>query len=261
MTENSASNQRPPIELEVEVDGSPEEVWAAIATGPGISSWYVPHVIEEREGGTLKASFGPGPEMEGLGRVAKWDPPRRVVFDGGESVEGLAFEWLIESTGAGTCIVRLVNSGFLADGEWDDYYDGMTDGWRIFLANLALHCTHFLGQQATPSLPTATWPLTSGEAWRLLTTDLGIDSAPLVGDRIEISQPDVPKLAGEVVTVTSHHISLLVDTPAPGTAFIAAEGRGDSVEVSIWSYLYGEAGKAASTRVDQVWRQWLADRA
>ena len=43
------------IELEVEVQGTPEEVWRAIATGPGISSWYVPHVVEEREGGTAMA--------------------------------------------------------------------------------------------------------------------------------------------------------------------------------------------------------------
>ncbi|MBV1893467.1 MAG: hypothetical protein KUG57_05420 [Ilumatobacteraceae bacterium] len=36
----------PSIELEIEVEGTPEEVWRAIATGPGISSWYVPHTVE-----------------------------------------------------------------------------------------------------------------------------------------------------------------------------------------------------------------------
>ena len=49
------------IELEIEVVGTPEEVWQAIATGPGISSWYVPHTVEEREGGTAVAAFGPSP--------------------------------------------------------------------------------------------------------------------------------------------------------------------------------------------------------
>ena len=63
------------IELEIEVPGTPEEVWQAIATGPGISSWYVPHVVEEREGGAAMASFGPGPEMQIPGRVAAWEPP------------------------------------------------------------------------------------------------------------------------------------------------------------------------------------------
>jgi hypothetical protein len=30
------------VQVEVEVPGTPEEVWQAIATGPGISSWFVP---------------------------------------------------------------------------------------------------------------------------------------------------------------------------------------------------------------------------
>ena len=104
------------IELEVEVVGTPEEVWRAIATGPGISSWYVPHEVEEREGGAATASFGPGPEMQVAGRVAAWDPPRRVVFDGGDAGEGLAFEWLVEAREGGSCVVRLVNSGFAVGG-------------------------------------------------------------------------------------------------------------------------------------------------
>ena len=39
----------PPVE--VEVPGTPEQVWNAIATGPGISSWFVPTEIAEGEYG------------------------------------------------------------------------------------------------------------------------------------------------------------------------------------------------------------------
>ena len=42
------------IQAEAEVPGSPEEVWEAIATGPGISSWFYPTDVEERVGGTLR---------------------------------------------------------------------------------------------------------------------------------------------------------------------------------------------------------------
>ena len=52
------SNDERSVELEVEVPGTPEEVWRAIATGPGISSWYVPHTVDEAEGGVAVASFG-----------------------------------------------------------------------------------------------------------------------------------------------------------------------------------------------------------
>ena len=48
------------IELEVEVSGTPEQVWDAIATGPGISSWYVPSTVAEEAGGPVTSRFGPG---------------------------------------------------------------------------------------------------------------------------------------------------------------------------------------------------------
>ncbi|NND02034.1 MAG: SRPBCC domain-containing protein [Acidimicrobiia bacterium] len=252
--------RRPPIELEVEVEGTAEEVWTAIATGPGISSWYVPHIVEEREGGAATASFGEGTEMQVSERVAVWDPPRRVVFDGGDADEGLAFEWLIESKSGGTCIVRLVNSGFIAGDEWDDYYEGMTEGWKIFLTNLELHCRHFRGQTATASLPLATWLGPSDTAWHRLTSDLGIASAVNVGDRINIDVADAPELGGTVVAHTPHRINLLVDTPAVGTAFIAVEGRSGDAEVSVWTYLYGGDGAAASKRDGPRWRKWLTQR-
>ncbi|HZI89887.1 MAG TPA: SRPBCC domain-containing protein, partial [Candidatus Polarisedimenticolia bacterium] len=50
------------IAVETEVPGTPEEVWKAIATGPGITSWFVPTQLEERAKGSMTLSFGPGME-------------------------------------------------------------------------------------------------------------------------------------------------------------------------------------------------------
>ncbi len=247
------------IELEIEVPGTPEEVWRAIATGPGISSWYVPHKVEEREGGTASASFGPGMDVDG--RVASWDPPHRIVFDGGEGVGGMAFEWLVEARDGGTCIVRLVNSGFGQGDEWDDQFDAMTSGWLLFMFNLKLHLEHFAGQTASAMLPMVTWDGPRDAAWLRLTRELGIPSTPAIDDLISIAHPDAPLMAGAVVSVNEWQITLLLDEPARGTAFIAAEGRGEHAEVSIWSYLYGEEGKAATARDEQLWRDWLGSRA
>lgn len=172
------SNNPRKIELQVEVVGTPEEVWRAIATGPGISSWYVPHVVEEREGGAATASFGPGPEMQISGRVAAWEPPHRIVFDKGKDADGLAFEWLIEAREGGTCVVRLVNSGFGSGEPWDAQYDGMVEGWKLFLSNLRLHLEHFRGQTAMSMLPMAMWVGTRSEAWARLTDALAIPAAP-----------------------------------------------------------------------------------
>ncbi|MCB1004082.1 MAG: SRPBCC domain-containing protein [Acidimicrobiales bacterium] len=250
----------PAIELEVEVPGTPEEVWRAIATGPGISSWYVPHTVEERPGGAAVASFGPGPEMQVPGRVAAWEPPHRVVFDGGEGAGGLAFEWLVEARDGGTCVVRLVNSGFGSGEPWDDQYDGMVEGWRLFLSNLRLHCEHFRGRSATPVLPVAGWAGPRARAWVALCTGLGLPTRPEVGDAVRTAGDGVPTLAGTVVDVGPSSIALLVDEPADGTAFVAVEGGDEQVSASVWTYLYGPEGAAAAARDEPRWRDWLAER-
>lgn len=255
------------LEFEIEVQGTPEEVWAAIATGPGISSWYVPHTVEERAGGAASARFGPGEDMEVPGRVVEWEPPKRVRFDGGDADEGLAFEWLVEATSGGTCVVRLVNSGFGPGQEWDAMYDGLQGGWPMFLRNLQLHCEHFRGQHATAMLPTGSWPGEPDEAWPVLLDAVGLAAPVELGTRIDIGGSDdpdgPPPLAGTVVDVADNRVAILLESPAPGTAFLAAE-KGftpESVEMSVWSYLYGPDRDAIVARDQARWSTWLADRA
>ena len=245
----------------MEVAGTPEEVWRAIATGPGIGSWYVPHTVEEREGGAATASFGPGPEMQVNGRVVAWDPPHRVVFDGGEGGDGMAFEWLVEARDGGSCVVRLVNSGFGDGGPWDDQYDAMTEGWKLFLFNLQLHLAHFRGQTATAALPTSMWPGPADDAWTMLRNELALPADPAVGDHVAAAEPAAPPLAGQVVDAGPRRLALLVDRPAPGTAILAVEGDGEAVSVSVWSYLYGADGAAAAERDQPAWQAWLGRHA
>src|SRR5680860_1322753 len=66
-------------EVEVEVPASPEAVWRAIATGPGIEAWFVPAEVDEREGGTIVTHHGPFGDSTGT--VTVWDPPRRFVYE------------------------------------------------------------------------------------------------------------------------------------------------------------------------------------
>ena len=255
-------SSRPParIDLSVEVEGTPEQVWTAIATGPGISSWFVPTTVEEQEGGRTTSIFGPGPEMTIPGRVAAWEPPHRVLFDSGQDVEGLAFEWLVETRDGGTCIVRLVNSGFGSGAEWDAQYDGMEQGWQLFMKNLQLHLAHFPGQAGRAMLPTAMWAGDQPTTWAAVTDALGIPAAPTPGERI-VAQGDVPPLAGTVVdSEPGFRMSLLLDAPLPGTALIASEGTGESTGVSIWLYVYGDEAETVVARDERRWSAWLAER-
>ena len=65
------------VTVSVELPGTPEQVWQAIATGPGFAAWFVPTDVEEREGGAV--TFHLGPDLESHGRVTVWDPPLTVT--------------------------------------------------------------------------------------------------------------------------------------------------------------------------------------
>src|SRR5229473_312606 len=111
MSVKKEASGRRSIQVEVEVPGTPEEVWQAIATGPGISSWFVPTEFEEKDGKpvAVKMNFGPG--MESRAAVTAWDPPRMFAAQG-EGWGGsppIATEWSVEARAGGVCLVRVVN--------------------------------------------------------------------------------------------------------------------------------------------------------
>jgi uncharacterized protein YndB with AHSA1/START domain len=245
------------IDLSVEVPGTVEEVWQAIATGPGISSWFIPHQIEEREGGEVSMDFGPGFGRESA-RVVAWEPPARVVFQApdAERGPGLAYEWLVEAAGGGSCVVRLVNSGFGPGEEWDADFDGMSTGWKIFLENLRMHLTHFRGRQARAVIPTVMTPGPGEKAWATLCGALGISPSLGPGARLATSGDGVPPLAGTVEGASFEPAVqtylLRLDRPASGTAFLAVEGSGDVVAASAYLYLYD-----APEGTGHEWSTWL----
>lgn len=244
------------IDLSVEVPGTPEQVWEAIATGHGITSWFVPHQVEERAGGTVRMDFGFG---EALAQVSAWEPPHRLVFVG-EGERGLAYEWLVEAGDGGTCVVRLVNSGFGPGEDWDADYDGMSAGWRIFLESLRLHLTHFPQQRARAIIPTAMIPGPHDAAFAKLCTELGVPTDLQAGQRFATSGPGVPTVTGTVQSrqesATTTTYFLLLDQPAPGTAFLTAEGGGDLAGASLYLYLYGPDVAA----LPDEWTPFFAER-
>ncbi len=150
----TAENPRT-IDLTVELEATPEEVWQAIATGPGISSWLQPTTLEERAGGGFTFEL-PGGTKEGA--VTVYDRPRRLVQEtdwtplaGGETAH-LATEWLIEARSGSTSVLRMVMTGFGSGESWEREIDGMGAGMRAGLAALALYVKHDAAQAAVREL-------------------------------------------------------------------------------------------------------------
>src|SRR6516225_10321591 len=151
MSVKKEASGRRSVQVEVEVPGTPEEVWQAIATGPGISSWMVPAEFEERDGKpvAVKMTFGPG--MEIRWPMTAWEPPRKWIAqsDGFQGSPPFANEWSVEARGGGTCIVRIVQSLFASTDDWDNQLEAGQAGWPAFFRALRIYLTHFRGQRST----------------------------------------------------------------------------------------------------------------
>jgi uncharacterized protein YndB with AHSA1/START domain len=233
------------VEAEVEVPGTPEDVWQAIASGPGISSWFVPTTVEEREGGSIVCNFGPG--MESLSTITTWEPPHRFVADSrddmGPDDPTVATEWIVEARSGGTCVVRVVHSWFTSSDDWDDQFEGHTYGWISFFRVLRLYLEHFRGQPGSPFQLMGVAPEPKSEAWQALTSRLGLEGGAVVE---WAGQPEWPE-----------ELLLRLDEPAPGIAHIVVHPMGGQVYLTIRFYLYGDQASAVVARAEPTWQAWM----
>ena len=79
------------VDLEVTVPGTPDQVWDAIATGPGISSWLHPTRVDEHVGGAFGFDMGGSAEeaeQAPQGTVTAYDAPHRFATEAPWSTAG-----------------------------------------------------------------------------------------------------------------------------------------------------------------------------
>jgi uncharacterized protein YndB with AHSA1/START domain len=246
------------IDLDIEVPGTPEEVWEAVASGPGITAWFVPARVDGRLGGTCELDFGPGLGVE-TARITAWEPPRRLVAEvAAEGRPAFAMEWLVEARDGGTCVVRLINSGFGSGADWDAEYDATEAGWRLFLYNLRLYLTHFPGRRCSSVLVNGHADGPVDRAFGELAAALGLPARAGQGERVAATAPGAPPLAGVVERAAPNMLTLLLEQPAPGIAFVVCEPAGDgSAHASVYLYLFGDGAAEAAARDEPAWRAWV----
>ena len=165
------------MEIEFEVVGTPEEVWQAIATGPGISSWFVPTDIEERDGkpSAIVIHFAPG--VDPRSDIVQWNPPHAYRTEAHGWMPGsppIASEWSVEARSGGKCVVRIVQSLFASTDDWDMQLEAATGGFASFLRILQLTMMHFRGQSTTMKQWSGGGTGTEAESWAAFTAALGL---------------------------------------------------------------------------------------
>lgn len=246
------------VTAETEVPGTPEEVWQAIATGPGLTAWFVPSELEERKNGAITMHFGPG--MDSHAEILEWEPPHRFLAENSQGMgpgsPAMATEWIVEARSGGTCTVRVVHSWFASTDDWDDQYQAAENGWPGFFRILNRYLRHFRGQRCTQLQLVATADGPESAAWDRLTSGLGLSGAQ-TGTAVR-SPAGAPRLAGTVENAgPKSQITLALDEPAPGTAEMSLIPMGEQFWAYVCLYLYGGDAPAVAAREEPVWRAWL----
>ena len=265
MSVQKEANGRRSMKIELEVPGTPEEVWQAIATGPGISSWFMPAEFEERDGKpvALKLTFGPG--MEARSVVTTWDAPRMYATSADGWIPGsppIANEWSVEARAGGTCTLRIVQSLFASTDDWDNQLESAKSGLASFLFILRLYLTHFRGQRSTLIKWTAPAAGSEADAWESLTGALRLKDLR-VGQRWT-APAGVPAISGvvEYVTQDPYDALLRLDKPGPGVAALGAASfpgaPGSMVAMNL--YLYGDQAAGTVARETPRWNAWFQER-
>jgi uncharacterized protein YndB with AHSA1/START domain len=260
MSVKKEANGRRSIQVEVEVPGTPEEVWQAIATGPGISSWFVPAEFEVRDGKPVATKLNFGPGMESRSEVMVWDPPRKWASQAEGWMPGMppiANEWSVEARAGGVCVVRIVNSLFASTDDWDNQLEGTEHGWPGFFRTLRIYLTHFRGQRSAILQRMASVAGTEADAWEALTTAVGVKGLS-VGQHLT-APAGVPALSGvvEYVTQNPNDALLRVDKPGPGVVALGTFNMGGPSMVAMNFYLYGDHAADTIAREQPLWDAWI----
>jgi uncharacterized protein YndB with AHSA1/START domain len=239
------------LEKTVELDATPEQVWEAIATGPGISTWFVPTRAEPGTGSEIVQDFGGA--FTGTGRVTAWEPGRRFGYAGGDEGSGQhAYEFLVEARDGGSTVLRFVQSGFRDDVDgWENEYNSFDKGWELFFGNLRSYFAHFAGRPVRNVVTMAYTTGGSADAWPVFHRALGLSGRPAVGDEVVLDGPQ--KVAGVVDVATDEFLGVRSDS---ALFRFGAEGS-DGCGISAYHYFYGDQVDADA--LTAAWQAWLTE--
>lgn len=235
---------------EVEVDATPEQVWEAIATGPGYDSWYLGrNEVEPGEGGVVRTDLG-GHLMES--RITAWEPLRRFSYRSEESREGrfIAFEFIIEGRERGSTVLRLVSNGYLPGDDWEAEFEAMRTGGAMYFATLGAYLTHFAGRTATPVSVAAPRVPDAPAVFDRVPAALGLTTAPAVGDPVRVTPAGLPAIEGVVDFLNRDAIG--VRTRDALYRFV----RGFFGPMVVTHHIFAEGVDRNQT--EQAWLAWLA---
>jgi uncharacterized protein YndB with AHSA1/START domain len=238
------------LSYENETEATPEQVWEAIATGPGLDAWFMGrNEVEPREGGTTTL------EIAGFGdeaTVKVWEPPTRFVTESKEAPDGSkhVFDYRVEPRGTKTA-VRWIHTGFLGSDNWELEYEGMGEGDPVYFAKLFEYLTYFRGRRATPVNVFQPGPADKDEAWARYLDAFGLDGDVAEGDRVTLRPAGLPEITGEVDVRTVTFLGVRSDDAMYRFMHVDWNRL-----VGLGHHLFAEG---LGDDIEQRWATWLAE--
>jgi uncharacterized protein YndB with AHSA1/START domain len=253
-------------ETELEVPGTPEQVWQAIATGPGQAAWLFPADLDPAVGGSMiihREPFGPDADTT----VTRYEPPHAFAYDepNQDPPTPLATEILVEARSGGSCVVRVICGFADAGEEWEDLVQGALEGWRMTLVVLSEYLRSFAGRPAHRiDLITMIDPAPADRATPAadLFRRLGLGSAPAESGTRFRTAPGAPELAGLIVRSEPGYLLLRSESPGPGLWALSCfpMGMDQPISINLMGRVYGWPADQAA-RLRTTWQTWLQRQA
>jgi uncharacterized protein YndB with AHSA1/START domain len=253
------------VEKELTIEATPMAVWKAWADADGISQWFVDRAEGDAAAGEIVTwhfdTFGhqqPTPCVEAR--------PGEALAFAGEIPGRLPFllEVLLEQAG-GSTLLRLVNSGFGEDAEWDDEYEGVSSGWGMALATLKHWLEGHRGEQRSHILRfrpasfefDALQPFiaTSVGLERWLASGVEVEGEALTeGATVRMELQDGGTLTGKVLARTRMEVLLSWEEQNGVIALKCfdkpPEGRHVALDFNAWPLAEGQAKSDLQARFD-----------
>lgn len=246
------------MEIEVALDATVDQVWEAIGTAEGISSWFLPTDLDPRVGG--RVAFHMGDDMSSEGEITAYEPGVRIAYAepdwpelAGHEKSGqtpMISEFLIEARAGGTCVLRVVTSAFGTGADWEqEFWDDMVVHWAPSFDTLARYVRTYAGETTSPLELSASFDGQADAAWAGVVRDVG----STVGDEVAVAG-----IEGVVVRAGDRPREVLVEASRPRglIALTAIEGGGDAI-VLLRAHLFGDEARAEGERLAASWQAWL----
>ena len=233
------------VRNEFTVDATPDEVWAAITSGPGVDSWLMGRTeIDSASKTTTFSMFGD----VSTASITAWEPGHRYATQEDANPDGTftAFEWLIEARDGGGAVVRVVHSGLLGD-DWEAEYNGLSVGDGAYMKKLVVYLKHFAPRTAKASL-FLPGPITNG-SWAAMTAAVGVGADAADGQPARLSVPGIEPVGGTVeFVVPQSFVGMRTDE----AMYMLIHGYNDMAFAT--AHFFDDRGPSAET---EAWQNWL----